>query len=277
MIRSTCAALFAVVVATVLVTSPQSTEAKDRRCRSYCCPQSACCQPQAACCQPVPTCCQPRSACCHVPPVCCFDSYSVCPNWKWATWYDDNQNELYCSYYATRCDTSFPENLDTVCDATLTGCPNDPSCITINQMRTSSLRGPGSFGHSHKPGTKLSTKIHHGKKPKLHPNGNYEAEFVGQNENQPTVAKFITKPGSSEPNAICYFQLRLYRLWEKNRSGQRIRIIGEYGVGQECTDPNSAQLPTLIEGREVQVIDPNVAIVTLGATQYQVVTKTALR
>ena len=31
MIRSTCAAVFSFVVATVLVTSPQSTEAKDRR------------------------------------------------------------------------------------------------------------------------------------------------------------------------------------------------------------------------------------------------------
>ena len=65
MIRSACAALFAVVVATVLVTSPQSTEAKDRRCQPRCCPQTVCAQPQPACCQPRGTCCQPRPSCCH--------------------------------------------------------------------------------------------------------------------------------------------------------------------------------------------------------------------
>lgn len=91
MIRSMCAVLFSLVLATVIVTSPQSTEAKDRRCRPQCCPQPVCSQPQPACCPSTPTCCQPQAKsyqiirpysfdppyfCAYPPPM--FDMGSVC-------------------------------------------------------------------------------------------------------------------------------------------------------------------------------------------------------
>lgn len=266
MIRSTCAALFALVLATAFITSPQSSEAKDRRCQPRCCQPPVCCQPAATCCQPRPTCCQSQ-------PIGTLDVDYICPYWKWATWDDGMGHELYCSFMAVRCSNFFPEMLDASCDNGFSDCPtHSTACVTETARLTSSGRGRQLFGHSHKPGTKMPRLIPAGRKPNLHPNADYKFEFVGQHENQPLFVKFATKNG-----ATCYFQLRIYRHWKKTPS-QPDKLLGDFGVGQECTQPpNPDQLPALTEGVELQVKDKNVAIVILGGTQYQVTTNTPLK
>lgn len=116
MIRSTCAVLCAFALATVLVTSPQSTEAKDRRCRPQCCPQPVYCQPQPACCQPAPTCCRPQTACCNGVLPCRDDVPYYCAYYQYAEW-----GGIYY-YYAPHC----PDNPMSYTPITFTSTVNDP-------------------------------------------------------------------------------------------------------------------------------------------------------
>lgn len=120
MIRSTCAVVFSFVVATVFVTAPQSTEAKDRRWQPRCCPQPVYCQPQ-------PTCCQPASICCFAPPV--KAPVDVCPQYRWADLGGGNY-----SYYALRCDTYGAVSLTAgdIPTPQQCGSGNNPNCPDIN-------------------------------------------------------------------------------------------------------------------------------------------------
>lgn len=130
MIRSTCVALFAVVLATTFVTSPRSSDAKDRWCQPRCFAQPVCGQPQPVCCQPRVTCCQPQ-------PTCSQSLGSVksgpyfCGYWKVFDF------GTVCYYYAPHCDGSqFPIMLAASCGEPMNPCDdptsaeNAPFCIS---------------------------------------------------------------------------------------------------------------------------------------------------
>lgn len=120
MIRSMCAALFAFVLATGFVVSPQSSEAKDRWCQPRWCPQPVYCQPQPVCCQPRATCCQPQPACCETLGAVTTGSY-FCGYWKVFNF------GSVCYYYAPHCANQMsPMMLAAVCGDPVNPC-NDPA------------------------------------------------------------------------------------------------------------------------------------------------------
>lgn len=251
MIRSTCAVVFSFVVATVLVTSPQSTEAKDRRCRPRCCPQFTYLQPQ---------------------PLVCMngdskdDPYELCAQWQWANF------GSYCSYYATRCpDGDMPQSLDAPCDDPPGTCAANPQhalCATMPGYRKYD-KGNAGPAQSVKPKTKLTRKHTFGQKPtNAGCDTRFERVFLGeprQDEDDPIVAKL-------EKQGIAYFfQLRTYRVKRKTDN----KVMGEFSVGQQCEDPgkDSDRIQLVTIGNEVTVVEPNILTIQLGAATYVVITE----
>lgn len=143
MIRSMSATLVAVVLAMIIVTSPQSSDAKDRRCQPRCCPQSVCVQPQPACCQPTATCCQPQASSLLQAKA---TRGPICPLMAMLDWGDGT-----CSFMAVDCPFD-PAMLDA--DCALTACFCDPACATTScvaaEFVLSKSRKHASHAHHHK-------------------------------------------------------------------------------------------------------------------------------
>ncbi len=201
MIRSTCAVLFAFVLATVFVTSPQSSEAKDRRCRPQCCPQRVYCCPPATCCQPK----------CYVP---CYPTTTeeFCAWWQWAEF------PGYCSYYAVSCvNSSNATSLDAQCappsppGGCWTGhvlCADLPVMLVRSGLRKKSTHV--------KPGTRLHHPLNPAEMPTLSQNPNFNVIQIED-------FKYITLTVGNE---TIHAQLRRYLLDVDNR-GLHAPAVGQ--------------------------------------------------
>lgn len=203
MIRSTCAALFAFVLATVVVASPQSSQAKDRRCQPRCCPQPVYCCPPATCCQP---------KCCVTVPCYPKDVEEFCAWWQWAEW------PGYCSYYAVSCvNSSNATSLDAQCPPPSPpgGCgASHPLCVELPVMLVQSgLRKKNTHV---KPGTRLHHPLNPGHEP-IKPNNPSLIVLPAED------FKYITLTVGTE---TIHAQLRRYVIANDNK-------VHLPGVGQE--------------------------------------------
>lgn len=272
MIRSTCAALFAFMLAMAFVASPQSSEAKDRRC----CPQPTCCQPRATCCQPAPTCCQSTP---HSRVGLADVQDTVCPQFLWAQW------DGYCSYLAVRCGQLETLNLDGPCDlACPSMCPSDPDCQTVNF--------PGEIGLFRVGNTKKGKNAFSNKEPKrpflegkqpenvtisnppptanvMTPGTLWSRELVGQPKN----VKFKRTATSAR---WVYAKLFHYRVSGMDGSGAATGLQDVF-VGVEIQTPANPGVPAI----QVERADNHVAWYEEHAiggvvNQYQIITNSDL-
>ena len=251
MIRSSCAALFSVVVATVLVTSPQSSEAKDRRCHQpRCCPQTVCAQPQPACCQPRGTCCQPRPSCCHQNKSAGFLDVEV-PYYCAYFQYGESGGVYY--YYAPHClenpygygPTSFPSAVSDPSPGDQCGndppnnstwCMHDPSRFRLDRR---GFKG-GAKGKL-KPGTPLKSAAseHH-----------HKIEVVGLNGNTNPYYVWFNVAGITKPIVAQVWQ------WDVRPKNANPKYPpARFSIGQQVDKKETAPDVHNIAGDPVQVGD----------------------
>ena len=234
------------------------------------CPPSTTCAPTPACCQPAPSTAaigetqfkggiRPLSTDC----VCALYAMTGFP-------------PGYQYYYATRCSNGQSQGLSgdfqtgDNCPVSGGPCPTGdtpPKCMSITTYKR------GLTSHAHGPGTKLPAKMKHNDRLVTKNFGVFKTTDLLNGEK--TLIRFeVTK--ASGATVPVFAKLHILQV-RKEVSGLPDEHHGQYPIGQQIADPTATgsghyDFLRVVLPDSVDVVDMNVAHVTLGNVTYEVVT-----
>lgn len=197
----------------------------------------------------------------------------VCAVWEYVQWGG------YSSYYAldfypdcnTYTITSIDGNFTVGAD-----CPSCPasSCLMFEHVGATT---PGS--RLFKRGTRLDEKMKWDQKLALKSGkgtfkatGGKERTFEFESKELADAKMLVS---FTNGNSQCFAKLHVCRVEAQEIGGQKAASVSDFAIGQEIEAPPAGQKVRDVTS-QVTILDPNVAIIKIGNTAYQVVTATTL-